>query len=92
MGHDDMRAARYTIGNYCYKKSCNYILSKGQWLPIDKIEIYSGICFIYKIISNKEPKSMQMMFKDIKSNRNNSKWYTAYQPKTIKMKNFIIYK
>ena len=63
-----------------------------QALLIEKMVSYSGICFIYKVISNKEPKSMLVMFKDKKSNRNISKWYTAYQPKTILMNNFIIYK
>ena len=87
-----MRAARNTIGNYCYKKSCSYILNKCQWLSIEKMVSYSGICFIYKIIANKEPNSMLSMFKTKKSKRNISKWYTAYQPKTKLMQNFIIYK
>ena len=86
-----MRAARNTIGNYCYKKSCSYILNKCQWLSIEKMVSYSGIYFIYKVISNKEPNSMLSMFKTKKSKRNISKWYTAYQPKTKLMKNFIIY-
>ena len=35
---------------------------------------------------------MLSMFKTKKSQQNISKWYTAYQPKTKLMKNFIIYK
>ena len=50
-----MKAARYSIGNYCYRLSCNYILGKCNWLSIGNMIIQSGINFTYKTLCNREP-------------------------------------
>ena len=87
-----MSAARSAIGSYCFKKSMIYILDKLNWLSIDKLITYSSICYIHKIIKLNQPESMMDLFRTKVSNRAISKWYTKYQPKTIQMKNFYIYK
>ena len=50
-----MTAARAAIGNYCFKKSKNYILKKCGWLNIDQIIHCSSIKTIHNIITYKTP-------------------------------------
>ena len=38
-----MTAARAAIGNYCYKKSINYILNKCKWFDIKDIIMISSL-------------------------------------------------
>ena len=69
-----------------------YILNKLNWLSIDKLLIFSSVCYIHKIIKLNQPESMIDLFRTKVSNRAITKWYTQYQPKTMQMKNFYIYK
>ena len=87
-----MTSARSAIGNYCFKKSCSYILSKCNWLSIENMIIFSGIKFVYKILSKMEPNSILKLYKQNKNQRKVTKWYTVYLPKTVLMKKFHIYR
>ena len=53
---------------------------------------YSAICFTHKIIQRGKPENITVLYKKTKTNRAKTKWYTLYQPKTMAMKNFHIYK
>ena len=87
-----MTAARCAIENFCFKKSCCYILKKCNWLNIKNMILYAGINFTYNILSKKQPKSMLKLYKDKCNNRVATKWYTIYVPKTETTKKFHIYK
>ena len=52
----------------------------------------SSINIIYKLLKNKEPKSLIKLYKAPSNPRKSSRWYPIYQPKSINMQNFIIYK
>ena len=50
-----MTAARAAIGSYCCKKSTLQILSKCNWIPIQKLIIHSAINVIHSVINIKKP-------------------------------------
>ena len=54
--------------------------------------IYSGITLTYKILTKKEPAALMMLYRKKNSNRNYTKWYTDYLPKTELMKKFHTYR
>ena len=87
-----MTAARAAINNYCFKKSCHYILTKCNWLNINNMIIYSGITLTYKILTKKEPAALMMLYRKKNSNRNYTNWYTDYLPKTEIMNRFHTYR
>ena len=58
-----MTAARVTIGDYCFKKYCKYILDKCSWLGIEKMILFSGIGFTYKILTKREPEAILRLYK-----------------------------
>ena len=84
-----MTAARAAIGNYCFKKSKNYILKKCGWLNIDQIILCSSMKTIHNIIKFKTPISIYNMFRINK--RSNVDIVTFYRPLTQKTENFYIY-
>ena len=43
-------AARAAIGNYCFKKSVGYLLSKCKWFDIGDLITYSSLNIIHKTI------------------------------------------
>ena len=58
-----MTAARCVIGNYCFKKSINYILSKCNWLNINKMISNASLKLINGIVIDKTPKAIYNLFK-----------------------------
>ena len=85
-----MTAARCAIGNYCYKKSINYILDKCKWLDINKTILNASLKLLHKIIINKKPNSIYNMFKF--NRRQNVDIVTLYIPKTVNYESFYVYK
>ena len=87
-----MTSARLAIGSYCFKKSCDYMLKKCNWLNINNLINHAGISLTHKIINKKEPISILKLYKSGKNKRIATRWYTMYNPKTENMKKFYIYK
>jgi len=87
-----MTGARAAIGNYCFRKSFNYILEKCNWLNIENMVLYAGVCFTHKMLIKRESKSILTLYKTNFSARVATKTFTFYQPKQIVMKNFHVYK
>ena len=87
-----MTAARTVVGNYCYKKSCKYILDKCKWLCVNDMIKYRGLTFIHKILTHKLPISLFTMFKVSKYSRAGSKISLQNIPENIKYINFFINK
>ena len=86
-----MTAARATIGSYCFKKSKIYILNKCKWLDIKQMINYASLKFIHKIVVNKKPNSITLLYKNILTRRAVVNVTSLYKPKYKKMKVFIIY-
>ena len=87
-----MTAARVVISDFCYKKSCSYILKKCQWLSIKNYIIKSGIIVFYKIVTDNEPVALFELYKKNLKQRSCTKWSTIYKPKTVNMEKYFIYK
>ena len=87
-----MTAARAAIGNCCYNKSITYILSKCNWLTIEKMIANASIIFIDGIVKNKMPRSIYSLFKNAENRRSVVAINMTYRPKSKTCKNFFLYK
>ena len=58
-----MYVARLVIGDYCFKKSTNYILDRVGWLSARDFINWSTIKFMHKIIQNQRPLSIYNYYK-----------------------------
>ena len=87
-----MTAARAAVGNYCFKKSISYILSKCKWFDISNLILYSSLNIIHKTIQNKKPTGLLLYFKINDKARKVKKVATNYIPLSTKLNNFYIYK
>ena len=85
-----MFAARTIIGNYCYKKSVNYILTQVNWLPANQLIKWTGVKTIQKIIFNKKTVNIYKHFNINK--RSCAKIYPTTFPKTRFAKDLFINK
>ena len=87
-----MTAARVAIGDYCFKKSNDYILNKCKWYDIDKLILISSLNTIHKVITNDTPPSMTKYFKSRERLRKGNTIATNIIPLSVKFQNFYIYK
>ena len=87
-----MTAARAAIGNFCFKKSISYILSKCDWFDISDLIKYSSLNIIHKIQTLKKPQSLVSYFRTSNKDRKVKSVTTKYIPLSVKMNNFYIYK
>ena len=87
-----MTAARAAIGNYCFKKSVDYILQKCNWLTAKNLILNSSLNLIHKIITNQAPPALFNLYKNIKTKRSVVAATLTYRPKTKCVKNFFLYK
>ena len=87
-----MTAARAEIGNFCFKKSISYILSKCDWFDISDLIKYSSLNIIHKIQKLKKPQSLVSYFRTSNKDRKVKSVTTKYIPLSVKMNNFYIYK
>ena len=58
-----MKAARFTIGNYCFKKTTSFILNKCKFIPIKKMISNSSLKIIQKTVNTSQPKPIHNIFK-----------------------------
>ena len=87
-----MTAARAAIGDYCFKKSNDYILKKCKWYDIDKLILISSLNTIHKVITNNTPPSMTKYFKSRERLRKGNTIATNIIPLSVKLQHFYIYK
>ena len=87
-----MTAARAAIGDYCFKKSTQYILNKCKWFDINDLITFSSLNTIHKILYYKKPISLVSLFRSSEKERKAKTVTTNYLPLTTKMSNFYIYK
>ena len=87
-----MSAARAAIGNYCFRKSTQYILNKCKWFSIGDLLTYSSLSIIHKTITTKKPPGMLSYFNNVDRQRNNKIIATVHNPKSVKFNKFYIYK
>merc|ERR1712240_105716 len=87
-----MIASRVIIGNYCFKKSTNYILDKYGILSAKQMISFASITYLHKIYFSNIPTSIYELF--LPSNRRGTdlKIRTKVRAKTKKLKNHIINK
>ena len=76
-----MTSARCAIGNYCFKKSNNYILDQCKWLSIEKIISLSSLNFIYNIEKHKKLKGVLRISRNSKYDRQKQNLSMSYIPK-----------
>ena len=84
-----MKAARFSIGNYCFKKSTYYILNKCKMTTINNMINISAIKLIHKTLHNESPHVIFQYYKVNK--RKSADIYYNYTPKYCNMKNYFIY-
>ena len=53
-----MKAARFSIGNYCFKKSTYFILNRCKLTTINNMINISAIKLIHKTLHNESPEVM----------------------------------
>lgn len=87
-----MTAARTAIGNFCFKKSISFILSKWDWFDIYDLIKYSSLNIIHKIQKLKKPQSLVSYFRTNNKDRKVKSVTTKYIPLSVKMNYFYIYK
>ena len=85
-----MTAARAAIGDYCFKKSTNFILKKCKWMTIQKMIVCSSVKFIHNVLKTQNPTVIFYLYKV--GGRSIVKPVTKYKPKTKRMENFFLYK
>ena len=84
-----MKAARFSIGNYCFKKSTHYILNNCKMTTIKNMINISSLKLIHKTLHNKSPEVIFQYYKVNK--RKSADIYYNYTPKSSNMKNYFIY-
>ena len=87
-----MTAARAAIGNYCYKKSTNYILNKCKWFDIQDMILISSLNTIHKTLINKKPLCLFKYFKISNRERRGQPTANKLIPLSSKLHTFYIYK
>ena len=87
-----MACCRLIMGGNNYRISNIKLLSKCKWLSINNMIRHSTLTFIHKIKTVIQNKSINELFLAIKSNRNNNKTITKYDPKSKIFQHFFIYK
>merc|ERR1712105_226449 len=80
-----MAAARTIIGNYCFKKSINYILDKCKLLDSKDMIAFASIKYINKILLHKTPRSIISNYSANNKQNTDNKLTTIYKPKTKKL-------
>ena len=81
------------IGNNCFKMSNVKLLAKCKCLSIANMMRHSVVIFIHNVKTNIKIQSINELFTTNKSNRIlASKTYPKYEPKTKKLRYFLIYK
>merc|ERR1711895_365595 len=85
-----MFAARTIIGNYCFKKSINYILGKINWMTAKNMINWSIVKAIHKILHNQGPSNLAKYYKVNK--RSSANISVVNFPKTKTSRNFYMYK
>ena len=84
-----MKAARYSIGNYCFKKSTYYILNKCKLTTINNMISISAIKLIHKTLHNESPEVMLEYYKLNK--RKSADIFYNYVPKSANMNKYFVY-
>ena len=87
-----MSTARAAIGNYCYKKSTNYILNKCNLMGINNIIMYSSLSFLFKIYKNNLPKSLMKFFAPKRERERIYKFRPLHVPKSKFIENSLFHK
>ena len=87
-----MSAARAAIGNYCYKKSINYILNKCNLMDIKHIILYSSLSFLFKMYKDNLPTSLMSHFIQRKEKDRQFKLRPLHIPKMKAIENSLFHK
>ena len=82
-----MRAARVSIGNFCFKKSISYILEKCDMFDSENCGLFSAMKLLYSIRVNNDPKAMISLFKNKNTRIKNLELHPTINGKTVKLKN-----
>ena len=89
-------AARYVIGNACYRMSTMSIMGKCNWLSLYQRIVYSSLSLFYKIIENQRPMSLYQYYivNNTRSRtvKRSKVIYTARCPKSKEVNELFIYK
>ena len=85
-----MKSARCAIGNYCFRKSTSYILSKCKWMTIDQMITYSSLVFIHSVNKHKKPKGVLNIYRNSRYNRHKANISVSYTPKNQKYAKLFI--
>ena len=85
-------ACKTVMGGNYFRMSNVKLLMKCKWMSIANVMRHSVLVFIHKIKINSRLQSLNELFTKSKSIRNITKTYPIYEPKTKKLKNFLIYK
>ena len=87
-----IKACRTVIGGNCFRLSNVKILDKCKWLSMANMMRHSVLTFIHKVKSNNRIKSINELFTQNKSTRIINKTFPIYEPKTKRLKYFVLYK
>ena len=86
-----MTATRTSIGNYCYKKSCTYILNKCGFLDAKNLIIHASIKLLHNIITSKQPNALYTLYKNPESRRAVVDIRPKYNPKSKALRQSLLY-
>ena len=86
-----MTAARAVIGNYCFKKSTDYILNKCKWLKMKDLIMYRCLSYIHGVIENKKPKCIYQIYRQNRFERHKAELTCVNLPKGKKYSTFFLY-
>ena len=87
-----MSAARASIGNYCFKKSINYILNKCGFLTAKNMILLSTLCFYHKLHVRKKPPSILNLFMEPNKREKVRRYRPTYLPNLKQIENGCLYR
>ena len=85
-----MKAARFAIGNYCFKRSISFILNACSFVSVNRMIVNSALKVIQKTIYTAQPRPIHNFF-DI-GTRKAAPISTKYAPGSKLLKQFYPYK
>ena len=70
-----MTAARAAIGNFCFRKSIQYILTKCKWFDIQDLILSSSLNTLHKVLTTRKPPGMVSYFRLNNNERKVKKYF-----------------
>ena len=87
-----MAGARAIIGQYCPRRSIDYILGKCSLLDAKDLILYSTLCFYHRMMKRETPQALLKLYHTPHRRERNRKYRPLYLPKLKTVQNSFLYR